>query len=75
MASVCGGTLALMDAGVPIKAPVAGIAMGLIKEGERVAILSDILGDEDHLGDMDFKVCGTDAGRHRDPDGHQDRRA
>ena len=62
MASVCGGCLALMDAGVPIKAPVAGIAMGLIKEGEKIAILSDILGDEDHLGDMDFKVCGTDAG-------------
>ncbi len=62
MASVCGGTLALMDAGVPIKAPVAGIAMGLVKEEERVAILSDILGDEDHLGDMDFKVCGTKAG-------------
>jgi len=59
MASVCGGCLALMDAGVPIKKPVAGIAMGLIAEGERVAILSDILGDEDHLGDMDFKVCGT----------------
>jgi polyribonucleotide nucleotidyltransferase len=51
-----------MDAGVPIKAPVAGIAMGLIKEGEKIAILSDILGDEDHLGDMDFKVCGTEAG-------------
>jgi polyribonucleotide nucleotidyltransferase len=51
-----------MDAGVPIKAPVAGIAMGLIKEGDKIAILSDILGDEDHLGDMDFKVCGTDAG-------------
>jgi polyribonucleotide nucleotidyltransferase len=62
MASVCGGCLALMDAGVPIKAPVAGIAMGLIKEGEKIAILSDILGDEDHLGDMDFKVCGTQAG-------------
>ncbi len=62
MASVCGGTLSLMDAGVPIRAPVAGIAMGLVKEGERVAILSDILGDEDHLGDMDFKVCGTEAG-------------
>ena len=62
MASVCGGTLALMDAGVPIKAPVAGIAMGLVKEGDRVAILSDILGDEDHLGDMDFKVCGTAKG-------------
>jgi len=62
MASVCGGTLALMDAGVPIKAPVAGIAMGLVKEGEKIAILSDILGDEDHLGDMDFKVCGTKGG-------------
>ncbi len=62
MASVCGGTLALMDAGVPIKEPVAGIAMGLVKEGEKVAILSDILGDEDHLGDMDFKVCGTKNG-------------
>jgi polyribonucleotide nucleotidyltransferase len=59
MASVCGGSLALMDAGVPVKAPVAGIAMGLIKEGERFAVLSDILGDEDHLGDMDFKVAGT----------------
>ena len=59
MASVCGGTLSLMDAGVPITAPVAGIAMGLMKEGDAVAILSDILGDEDHLGDMDFKVCGT----------------
>ncbi|MDB4983742.1 MAG: pnp [Myxococcales bacterium] len=62
MASVCGGSLALMDAGIPIKTPVAGIAMGLIKEGDRVAILSDILGDEDHLGDMDFKICGTKAG-------------
>jgi len=62
MASVCGGCLSLMDAGVPIKAPVAGIAMGLVKEGERIAILSDILGDEDHLGDMDFKVCGTAEG-------------
>jgi polyribonucleotide nucleotidyltransferase len=62
MASVCGGTLALMDAGVPIRTPVAGIAMGLIKEGDRVAVLSDILGDEDHLGDMDFKICGTRAG-------------
>jgi polyribonucleotide nucleotidyltransferase len=59
MATVCGATLSLMDAGVPIKAPVAGIAMGLIKEGEAVRILSDILGDEDHLGDMDFKVAGT----------------
>src|SRR3982751_3471044 len=62
MASVCGGILALMDGGVPIKTPVAGIAMGLIKEGERVAVLSDILGDEDHLGDMDFKVAGTKDG-------------
>src|SRR5690606_23849291 len=62
MATVCGGTLALMDAGVPIKAPVAGVAMGLIKEGNRVAVLTDILGDEDHLGDMDFKVAGTEAG-------------
>jgi polyribonucleotide nucleotidyltransferase len=62
MASVCGGSLALMDGGVPIKTPVAGIAMGLIKEGERIAVLSDILGDEDHLGDMDFKICGTKAG-------------
>jgi len=62
MATVCGGTLSLMDAGVPIKAPVAGIAMGLIKEGDTVRILSDILGDEDHLGDMDFKVAGTAEG-------------
>ncbi len=62
MASVCGTSLALMDAGVPIKAPVAGIAMGLIKEGEKFAVLSDILGDEDHLGDMDFKVAGTSEG-------------
>jgi polyribonucleotide nucleotidyltransferase len=62
MASVCGSSLSLMDAGVPIKAPVAGIAMGLVKEGEKIAILSDILGDEDHLGDMDFKVCGTKDG-------------
>ena len=62
MASVCGGCLALMDAGVPMKSQVAGIAMGLIKEGNRVAVLTDILGDEDHLGDMDFKVAGTDNG-------------
>ncbi|HVV67856.1 MAG TPA: polyribonucleotide nucleotidyltransferase [Gammaproteobacteria bacterium] len=62
MASVCGGSLALMDAGIPIKAPVAGIAMGLIKEGDAFAVISDILGDEDHLGDMDFKVAGTEAG-------------
>jgi len=62
MASVCGSSLALMDAGVPIKAPVAGIAMGLMQEGKEIAILSDILGDEDHLGDMDFKVTGTKTG-------------
>jgi len=62
MASVCGGSLSLMDAGVPLERPVAGIAMGLIKEGERFAVLSDILGDEDHLGDMDFKVAGTSEG-------------
>jgi polyribonucleotide nucleotidyltransferase len=62
MASVCGGCLALMDAGVPLKAHVAGIAMGLIKEGNRFAVLTDILGDEDHLGDMDFKVAGTEKG-------------
>jgi polyribonucleotide nucleotidyltransferase len=62
MASVCGGSLALMDAGVPIKSHVAGIAMGLIKEGNRFAVLTDILGDEDHLGDMDFKVAGTEHG-------------
>jgi len=59
MASVCGSSLAMMDAGVPLKAPVAGIAMGLVKEGDDVAVLTDILGDEDHLGDMDFKVAGT----------------
>ena len=62
MASVCGTSLALMDAGVPLKAPVAGVAMGLVKEGEDFAVLTDILGDEDHLGDMDFKVAGTDDG-------------
>jgi len=62
MATVCGTSLALMDAGVPLKRPTAGIAMGLIKEEERFAVLSDILGDEDHLGDMDFKVAGTDNG-------------
>ncbi len=62
MASVCGGCLAMMDAGVPLKAHVAGIAMGLIKEGNRFAVLTDILGDEDHLGDMDFKVAGTEEG-------------
>ena len=62
MATVCGGSLALMDAGVPMKAPCAGVAMGLIKEGDKVAILTDILGSEDHLGDMDFKVAGTEQG-------------
>ncbi|MFO2977597.1 polyribonucleotide nucleotidyltransferase [Legionella pneumophila serogroup 3] len=62
MATVCGTSLALMDAGVPLKAPVAGVAMGLIKEGDRYAVLTDILGDEDHLGDMDFKVAGTEKG-------------
>lgn len=62
MASVCGASLSLMDAGIPLKAPVAGIAMGLVKEGERFAVLSDILGDEDHLGDMDFKVAGSTKG-------------
>jgi polyribonucleotide nucleotidyltransferase len=62
MASVCGTSLSLMDAGVPISSPVAGIAMGLIKEGDDFAVLTDILGDEDHLGDMDFKVAGTDSG-------------
>lgn len=62
MASVCGGTLAMLNAGVPMKSPVAGIAMGLITEGDKYAVLSDILGEEDHLGDMDFKVAGTDKG-------------
>ncbi|MDZ4369048.1 MAG: S1 RNA-binding domain-containing protein, partial [Afipia sp.] len=62
MASVCGASLALMDAGVPLKRPTAGIAMGLILEGKKFAVLSDILGDEDHLGDMDFKVAGTETG-------------
>ena len=62
MASVCGASLAMMDAGIPLKAPVAGIAMGLIKESDGVAVLSDIIGDEDHLGDMDFKVAGTAQG-------------
>jgi len=62
MASVCGSSLALMDAGVPVKTPVAGIAMGLIKEGDDFVVLSDILGDEDHLGDMDFKVAGSENG-------------
>ena len=62
MATVCGGSLALMDAGVPMKSACAGVAMGLIKEGDKVAILTDILGSEDHLGDMDFKVAGTERG-------------
>ena len=62
MASVCGSSLAMMDAGVPIKAPVAGVAMGLVLEGGRFKVLTDILGDEDHLGDMDFKVAGTKDG-------------
>jgi polyribonucleotide nucleotidyltransferase len=62
MATVCAGTLAMLDAGVPLRASVAGIAMGLIKHGGEIAVLTDILGDEDHLGDMDFKVCGTRAG-------------
>ena len=62
MATVCGTSLALMDAGVPIREPIAGIAMGLILEGKDYAVLSDIIGDEDHLGDMDFKVAGTSKG-------------
>src|SRR4029434_8000762 len=62
MASICGGSLSLMDAGVPMKAAVAGIAMGLVKEGDRYAVLSDIAGSEDHYGDMDFKVAGTRKG-------------
>ncbi len=72
MATVCGTSLALMDAGVPLKRPVAGIAMGLIKEDRGFAVLSDILGDEDHLGDMDFKVAGTEQWRDQPADGHQD---
>src|SRR5439155_2264853 len=62
MASVCGGTLSLMDAGVPITHPVAGISIGLVKDGERFTLLTDIMGDEDHFGDMDFKVAGTGLG-------------
>ena len=62
MATVCGASLSMMDAGVPVRRPVAGIAMGLIKEGDKYAVLSDILGDEDHLGDMDFKVAGSEVG-------------
>ena len=72
MASVCGASLALMDAGVPLLRPIAGIAMGLIKEPDGFAVLSDILGDEDHLGDMDFKVAGTESGCDGAADGHQD---
>ena len=74
MASVCGGTLSLMDAGVPLKAPVAGVAMGLVMEGNKYAILTDIAGAEDHYGDMDFKVAGTQRRHHGAADGHQDRR-
>ena len=74
MGSVCGSTMSLMHAGVPIAAPVSGIAMGLVKEGDDYAILTDIQGAEDHLGDMDFKVAGTADGHHRAPDGHQDHR-
>ena len=74
MATVCGTSLALMDAGVPLKRPTAGIAMGLILEDKRFAVLSDILGDEDHLGDMDFKVAGTESRHYLAADGHQDRR-
>ncbi len=74
MASVCGSSLSMMDAGVPISAPVAGVAMGLIKETEGFAVLTDILGDEDHLGDMDFKVAGNCEWRDRTADGYQDRR-
>src|SRR6185369_4981350 len=62
MASVCGGTLSLMDAGVPISDPVAGISIGLVKEGDKFTLLTDIMGDEDHFGDMDFKVAGTGRG-------------
>ena len=74
MASVCSASLSLMDAGVPIEAACAGVAMGLVTEGDRVAVLTDILGLEDALGDMDFKVAGDPQGGHIDPDGHQDRR-
>ena len=65
MATVCGASLSLMDAGVPLPKPVAGIAMGLIKESKDFVVLTDILGDEDHLGDMDFKVAGTESELHR----------
>ena len=73
MASVCGASLAMMDAGVPLKAPVAGVAMGLVLEGQRYKVITDILGDEDHLGDMDFKVAGTKDGVTDAADGHQGR--
>ena len=73
MATVCGGTLSLMDAGVPMKAPVAGVAMGLVMEGNKYAILTDIAGAEDHYGDMDFKVTGTQRRHYCAADGHQDR--
>ena len=71
MASICGASLSLMDAGVPLKSPVSGVAMGLVKEGDDYAILTDIAGAEDHYGDMDFKVAGTDKGHYRPADGHQ----
>ncbi len=74
MATVCGTSLALMDAGVTIKAPVAGVAMGLIKEGDEFAVLTDILGDEDHLGEYGFGSGGHDGRRHRAADGYKDRR-
>ncbi len=73
MATVCGSSLALMDAGVPIRTHVAGIAMGLVKEGDAFAVLTDILGDEDHLGDMDFKVAGTNQGVTALANGYKDR--
>ncbi len=71
MASVCGASLAMMDAGVPVTPPVSGVAMGLVKEGDEYAILTDIAGAEDHYGDMDFKVAGTRDGHHRAADGYQ----
>ena len=72
MVSVCAGTLALLDAGVPLKQPIAGIAMGLVSDGDNYAVLSDILGDEDHLGDMDFKVTGGHDGITSTSNGYQD---
>ena len=74
MGSVCASSMALQAAGVPVTAPVAGVAMGLIKEGDDYIVLTDIAGVEDHLGDMDFKVAGTADGHHRPADGHQDHR-